>query len=60
MKKFEYKVISIPRSIPIGTKGYDKIVTEFETKCNELGVEGWELVQRADDFLFFKREIAVD
>ena len=53
MKKFEYKVISVPRAIPIGAKGYKKMVTEFETNLNKLGAEGWELVQRADDFLFF-------
>ena len=50
MKKFEYKVISVPRAIPIGAKGYEKMVTEFETNLNKLGAEGWELVQRADDF----------
>ena len=60
MKKFEYKVISVPRTIPIGAKGYEKMVTEFETNLNKLGAEGWELVQRADDFLFFKREISVE
>ena len=60
MKKFEYKVISIPRVVPIGAKGYEKIVTEFETNLNKLGAEGWELIQRADDFLFFKREISVE
>mgnify|MGYP003307920210 CR=1 FL=1 len=60
MKKFEYKVISVPRAIPIGAKGYEKMVTEFETNLNKLGAEGWELVQRADDFLFFKREISVE
>jgi hypothetical protein len=60
MKKFEYKVISVPRAIPIGAKGYEKMVTEFETNLNKLGAEGWELVQRADDFLFFKRELYVE
>ena len=57
MKKFEYKVIAIPRTVPIGTKAYEKMVTEFEIHLNQLGAEGWELVQRADDFLFFKREL---
>ena len=60
MKKFEYKVITIPTSIPLGTKGYEKISTEFETILNELGAEGWELVQRADGFFFFKRERSVE
>ena len=59
MKKFEYKVVAIPTSIPLGTKGYEKIATEFETIFNKLGAEGWELIQRADGFFFFKREINV-
>ena len=60
MQKFEYQVISIPTSIHLGAKGYEKIATEFETALNELGAEGWELVQRADGFFFFKREITVE
>ena len=60
MKKFEYKVVSIPTSIPLGSKGYEKTATEFETTLNNLGAEGWELVQRADGFFFFKREITVE
>lgn len=58
MKKFEYKVIAIPTSIPLGTRGYEKIAAEFEDNLNKLGAERWELVQRADGFFFFKREIA--
>ena len=60
MKKFEYKVISLTTSIPLGTKGYEKIATEYETNLNKLGEEGWELVQRMDGFFFFKREITVE
>ena len=58
MKKFEYKVVTIPTSVPIGMKGYEKIANEFETMLNQLGAEGWELVQRMDGFFFFKRELA--
>ena len=60
MKKFEYKVVSIPTSIPLGAKGYEKIATEFETTLNNLGAEGWELVQRAHGFFFFNREVSVE
>jgi len=60
MKKFEYKVVTIPTSIPLGAKGYEKIATEFESNLNKLGAEGWELVQRADGFFFFKRVIPVE
>ena len=60
MKKFEYKVLSIPTSIPLGAKGYEKLAAEFETSLNELGAEGWELVQRMDGLFFFKRELGVE
>lgn len=60
MKKFEYKVITIPTSIPIGIKSFEKIADEFETTLNQLGAEGWELVQRMDGYFFFKREIVVE
>ena len=59
MKKFEYKVVAIPTSIPLGAKGYEKTAAEFETILNQLGAEGWELVQHADGFFFFKRELSV-
>ena len=55
MKKYEYKVTTIATTIPITTKGYEKIIQEFETKLNELGSEGWEFVQRVDS-LFSSRE----
>ena len=57
MRKFEYKVMTIPTSIPLGTKGYEKNALEFETELNKLGAEGWELVQRVDGLFFFKKEI---
>ena len=57
MKKFDYKVIAISTSLALGTKGYNQLASAFETQLNELGAEGWELVQRVDGFFFFKREI---
>lgn len=56
MKKYEYKVITIPTNLAINTRQYEKIAQEFETKLNELGANGWELIQRMDGFFFFKRE----
>ncbi len=57
MKKYEYKVITIATSMAITPKQYEKTTQEFETKLNELGAEGWELVNRMDGFFFFKRPI---
>ena len=57
MKKFEYKVMTIATNMPISTKGYEKVASEFEVQLNKLGAEGWELIQRIDDLLFLKREI---
>ena len=57
MRKYEYKVMTMPTTLPITTKGYGKITQEFETKLNELGAEGWEFVQQVDSLFFFKREL---
>ena len=57
MKQFEYKVIAIPTRLPITNKQYDEIALDFQQQFNALGLEGWELVDRADGFFFFMREI---
>ncbi|MBQ9968997.1 MAG: DUF4177 domain-containing protein [Oscillospiraceae bacterium] len=57
MKQFEYKVIAIPTRLPITNKQYDEVALDFQQQFNALGLEGWELVDRADGFFFFKREI---
>ena len=56
MKKYEYKVITIPTNLALNSKQYEKIAPEFETTLNELGANGWELVQCMNGFFFFKRE----
>ena len=56
MKKYEYKVVTIATTMVMSTKQYEKTAQEFEAQLNELGMEGWELVQRMDSFFFFKRE----
>ena len=55
MTKWEYKVITIATAVPLTTKQYETVAHTFETRLNELGAEGWELVQRTDGFFFFKR-----
>ena len=57
MRKYEYKVTTIATTMPITTKGYEKVIQAFEAKLNELGAEGWEFVQRVDSLFFFKREL---
>ena len=60
MKQFEYKVIAIPTRLPITNKQYDEVALDFQQQFNALGLEGWELVDRADGFFFFKREIEAE
>ena len=57
MKKYEYKVTTMPTTLPMTTKEYEKVTREFEAKLNELGAEGWEFVQRVNSLFFFKREL---
>lgn len=55
MKKYEYKVITI-MAFAATAKGYEKMAQEYEALLNELGADGWELIQRKDELFFFKRE----
>lgn len=56
MKQWEYKVVTIATNTVLTAKQYEKAAQEFEAQLNELGADGWEMVQRADGFFFFKRE----
>ena len=57
MKKYEYKVVTIATAFAMNTKQYEKMALDFETQLNELGREGWEMVQTKDSMFFFKREL---
>jgi len=57
MKKFEYKVVVIPVNVTLTAKQHYKTADEIENVMNELGKEGWELVQKADSMYYFKRAI---
>lgn len=56
MKKFEYRVISPAVNLALTSRQYEQQARELERLLNTLGDEGWELVQKADGFYFFKRE----
>lgn len=56
MKQWEYKVVTIATNAVLTAKQYEKAAQEFEMQLNKLGADGWEMVQRADGFFFFKRE----
>ncbi len=57
MNKFEYKVIAIPTTATFTNKQYEKVSEEYSNILNELGLDGWELVQLKNGFFFLKREI---
>lgn len=57
MRKYEYKVITIATALAMNAKQFEKTAQAFETQLNELGADGWELVQRMDGFFFFKRAV---
>ncbi len=57
MRRFEYRVMPLPLSDALSMKQFKKVSEELEETLNALGADGWELVQRTDGVLFFKREI---
>jgi len=59
MKKFEDIAVVIAISMPnytyITSKHFEKIAQGLGARLNNLGADGWELVQHTDGF--FKREV---
>jgi hypothetical protein len=61
MKKFEYTVVRQPKTNWFIST--EKGVEQFTTELNELGAQGWELIELLRDYFnsgqisyFFKRE----
>lgn len=59
MKKYAYKVVAAGRGVAFSftSEQREKAITDLETQLNELGCDGWELVQQAEGIFYFKREI---
>ncbi len=57
MKRFEYKVIPIGTLIAITAKQNENAARELEKMLNDLGKDGWELIEQKDGFFFLKREL---
>ena len=61
MKKFEYRVGLISKSVALTYAQAEKAMYEYEENLNKMGEAGWELVQvldmKAERMFFFKREV---
>lgn len=59
MKKYAYKIVALGRgpAFSFTSEQREKAITDLEARLNELGFEGWELVQQAEGLFYFKREI---
>lgn len=56
MKRFEYKVVFKGMPAVLSEKKNAELAHTFEQELNQLGTEGWELVQWRNSMLIFKRE----
>jgi hypothetical protein len=61
MKKFEYKVGLLPKSVASTWTQAEATLNEYEENLNKMGEAGWDLIQvldmKAERMFFFKREI---
>lgn len=57
MKKFEYRVITIAMQIANTEQTMEENANEIQEIFNQLGVEGWEFVEEAVGYYYFKREL---
>lgn len=58
MQRFEYKVVEFGKATSIpwtDLEHHAKFSAAMEAQLNELGADGWELVQINAVFLYFKR-----
>ena len=56
MKKQEYKVLFKGVPAALNERKSAEWAQELEQELNELGAEGWELIQWKNMMLIFKRE----
>lgn len=59
MKTYEYKVAALGRGVAFAftSEQREKAIMDLETALNQLGLEGWELVQQMEGIFYFKREL---
>lgn len=59
MIRYEYKVAALGRGAAFSftSEQREKAIMDLENQLNQLGFEGWELVQQMEGIFYFKREI---
>ena len=56
MVQYEYKVVPKVDTAFINAKGLEKLAQETEALLEEMGTDGWRLVQWSGGLMIFMRE----